>query len=503
MKKDVLMIESESYWLKTGHRTHYPKLEEDLETEVAVVGAGIAGILSAWQLVKQGKQVTLFERFRILNGTTGNTTAKLSAQHGLNYAKLIERYGTETARLYYEANMLGINQIKAIAKELNLENFVEDETVYVFTTDPAKVPSFVKEKEAYDKLGIDGDLLKETPLGFKIESAISMNKQGILHPVEFLNGVLAALSKKGMRVYEQTLINDMKQQDDKSLVLKSDNGHSVKCKYVVFATHYPLIEVDHHYDYGVWARTTQAMAFKTDKKLFNGAHIAYDTPSITLRTMEYFGDHYLLIGGQSHVTGDGFSDEERYEKIDELAHKYFNVGKPVYKWLTHDLMTKDHVPFMGRLYPQFPNVYTITGLNAWGLANSSAGAVMIADMIMGRQSPYTKMYDPFREIPEIPSDAEKEKSSSEVSKVADSAVENLERDKQTIIMHDRKRVGVYKDKNGKVYYFDLACTHLGCDLGLNDGDKTWDCPCHGSRFDKFGRVIYGPAIKNLNEVKLS
>src|SRR5699024_10849545 len=138
-------------------------------------------------------------------------------------------------------------------------------------------------------------------------------------------------------------------------------------------THYPLIEKDDHYTQ-LMGRSTLAMAYKTDEKLFEGAHITYDTPSITLRTMTYSGDHYFLIGGQSHMTGDGYSEEERYQKIHELAQKLFNVKEPAFKWSTHDLMTKDHIPFIGQLHPDTPNAYTITGLNAWGLANSSAGA---------------------------------------------------------------------------------------------------------------------------------
>lgn len=488
-----------SYWLKTGHRAQYPKLEDDIEIEAAVIGAGIAGILTAYHLLKKGKKVALFERFRILNGTTGNTTAKLSAQHGLIYQNLVERYDDAHAKLYYQANMGGINEIKKIAKDLRLQDVVEDETVYVYTTDKEKTASFKKEKEIYDRLGIDGDLLQKTPLGIEIESVISMNNQGILHPVEFLNGVLKYLAREGVKVYEHTLIEDMDQKEDKSLVLKTNDGRKVTCKYAVFATHYPQIEPDDHYDQ-LWARTTHALAYKTDKKLFDGAHIAYDTPSVTLRTMEYFGDHFLLIGGQSHGTGDGHSDEERYEKIHQLAQEMFPVKEPFFKWCAHDLMTKDKIPFIGKMHPNFENAYTITGLNAWGLANSSAGAMVLTDMILGKENPYVKMYDPFREIPEIDEDNKSEKSSSSVAEVATPKVEDLKNDQMTIVEKgEDKRIGVYRDKNGKIHSYDLTCTHHGCGLQHNDGDKTWDCPCHGSRFDKFGRVIFGPALNDLEK----
>lgn len=492
---------SQSYWLKTGHREKYPELNDDLETEVTVVGGGIAGILTAHQLLLKGKKVVLLERFRILNGTTGNTTAKLSAQHGLIYAELIERYGKERAKLYYQANMDGINEIKKMGKDLQLNGWVTDETVYTFTTEKKKVASFKKEKEAYDLLGIKGDLLKETPLGIDIEAAISMENQGVFHAIEFLNAVLKNAAQNGLKVYENTRVDEMEERED-SVILKTQGGNKVKSRYAVFATHFPTIEKDNRYS-DVWGRITQALAYKTDKKLFEGAHISYDTPSVTLRTMEYFGDHYFLIGGQSHVGGDGYSDEKRYEKIHELAQKLFDVKEPAFKWSTHDLMTLDRMPLIGRLYKNTKKVFTITGLNAWGLANSSAGAMMLTDIICGRDHPYAEMYDPYREVNELEGDNEGRENSSKVDKVTKVALDHLKPDQMTIIEKDEDRIGVYKDINGKIHSLSLKCTHAGCNLNMNDGDNTWDCPCHGSRYDKFGKVIYGPAIKNMENKALS
>lgn len=249
-------------------------------------------------------------------------------------------------------------------------------------------------------------------------------------------------------------------------------------------------------------RTTQALAFKTDHKLFDGAYIAYDTPSITLRIMEYFGNHYFLIGGQSHTTGDGFSNEERYEKILEMAQKMFDVKDPDFKWSTHDLMTADHVPFIGRLHPDILNAYTITGLNAWGLANSSAGSLLITDLVCKHFNRFAEMYNPFRKIVQLNSDKKEEKSSSKVSEVDKKKVDELMPNQMTQITKNEKMVGVYKDVNEKLHYLAIQCTHLGCDLEINDGDQTWDCPCHGSRFDKFGKVIYGPAVEDLKKLNL-
>lgn len=499
MANTIESMASKSYWLQTAIRSEYPTLKEDMDIEVAVVGAGIAGILTAYHLQQEGKKVALFERFRILNGTTGNTTAKLSAQHGLIYQNIAERYNENRAKMYYQANMRGIEEIKNIGKNLNLKKIVTDETTYAYTTDKKKVAAFKKEKELYDELGISGDFLEDTPLGFKIETALSMKNQGIFHPVLFLNAVLEAAVEKGLLVYEHTPVTDMKKKKNQH-VLICDNDHEITCDHVVFTTHYPLIEKDKHYTQ-LWGRTTQTLAYKTDKKLFEGAHIAYDTPSVTLRTMEYFGDHFFLIGGQTHETGDGYSDEERYEAIHRLAQKLFSVEEPVFKWSTHDLISKDKIPFIGKLHPDVENAYTITGLNAWGLANSSVGALVITDLICGRENPYVEMYDPFRKIPKLKSDDEDQEFSTKVNKVTKVNLENLKKDQQTTIKVDDEEVGVYKDKNGKLHYFSLSCTHKGCDLRVNDGDKTWDCSCHGSRFDKFGNLIYGPAIENMEKVQ--
>lgn len=502
MSNYISTLKSQSYWLSTGTRTLYPKLNQNIDTEVAVIGAGIGGILTSYQLIKQGIKVVLCERFRILNGTTGNTTAKLSAQHGLLYHDLIKRYDEERARLFYEANTSGIGELKKIAADLGKPDLITEETNYAYTTMPEKVEEFKQEKDAYDKLGIKGELLKESPLGFNIEAALSMPHQGLFHPVEYLNQVLSKAVQLGLTVYENTMINDMEQDEDDNIRLKTVEGNKINCKYAVFTTHYPQIEKDKHYGQ-LRARTTQTLAYKTDKKLFDGAHIAYDIPSVTLRTMEYFGKHYFLIGGQSHMTGDDHSDEERYEKIHKTAQKLFNVKEPAYKWSTHDLLTEDHIPFIGQLHPSFKNTYTITGLNSWGLANSSAGAMLITDLIQGRKNPYTKMYNPFRDIPDLPKKEDDQNYSSKVSEIARAAIEDLQPDSMTKIKHEGTDVGVYKDNNSKIHYFNLSCTHMGCDLGLNDGDHTWDCPCHGSRFDKHGKVIYGPAMDDLEELDLS
>lgn len=214
--------------------------------------------------------------------------------------------------------------------------------------------------------------------------------------------------------------------------------------------------------------------------------------------MQAGDEEYLLVGGQSHPVGDNRSEMACYEELAEVAKETFGETEVAYRWSSHDLMTKDRIPWIGTLHPGYPNFYTLTGFSKWGLANASVGAKLIADLIGGKENRYEKLYNPRRTIPELEeSDEEGEES---ISKVDDSKeVESLRENEATIIEEDDKTIGVYKDSAGGLHRLNISCTHLGCDLSWNDGDYTWDCPCHGSRFSATGEVIEGPALEDLSQ----
>lgn len=502
--------EPHSFWFETGYRNHYLALKNDLTADIAVIGGGIVGILSAYALAKEGKKVVLLEGRELLSGTTGYTTAKLSAQHQLIYHDLIQRYGWDRAQLYYQANMEGIAYIKQIAEENNIDCGLEEQDAFVYTQDKNKVEAFEKEADAYKNLGIQGKLLHDMPINLDVEAVVQMEKQAQFQPVTFFHSVLDVLKDFDVTVFEHSLVTkvnqdeqdgEIKLEQDGEIKLEIENGSTVTCSHAVFATHYPSFDPDNSYT-TMAPEMSYALALKATQEHPDGMYINDDLPKRTFRKMKADGGDYLLVGGQSHSIGDDRSEQERYEDLSRVAKETFGETNVVYRWSSHDPITKDRIPFIGKLHPDYSNIYTLTGFSKWGLANAAAGAKVIADLILGRKNPYETMFNPHREIPDLQNAKDDSDQGEEGLSQLDLSkeTEDLNVNEATIIEKDDKKVGVYKDKTGKLHHLDISCTHLGCDVNWNDGDHTWDCPCHGSRFKATGEVLEGPALKSLATV---
>ncbi|MDY0393382.1 FAD-dependent oxidoreductase [Virgibacillus halophilus] len=299
-----------------------------------------------------------------------------------------------------------------------------------------------------------------------------------------------------MKIFEHTMVTEALQ--DNKITLQTNLGKTVMCKDVIFATHFPAIDPDNFYT-NMRPEMSYALAFKADQEYPDGMYINADTPSRTFRKMTNGSDDYLLVGGQSHTIGDEHSEMERYEDIRQFAEKTFGTSDAIFRWSSHDLITSDRVPYIGQLHPQKSNMYTATGFSKWGLANAVTGAQLLKDLIANQENPYSGLYYPRRDIPDIRENVPEQKNMEEELAEAQTAatVENLTRQQATVIEKDDKKIGIYKDDDGALHHLDLACTHLGCDLNWNDGDQTWDCPCHGSRFTATGEVLEGPAKEPL------
>lgn len=488
-----------SFWLATEEATNFPKLQEDIKIDIAIIGGGIAGVLTAYSLHRAGKNVALIDGREFCSGTTGNTTAKLSAQHQLIYEELINRYGNKHAKLFYDANMEGMQYIKEIAAELNIDCGLEEQSAYVYTENPTFNEQFKNEAKAYEELGIRGSLQKTLPFNDDIELAIKMDNQLQFHPTRFIQGVLRELKKHEVPIYEHSLINDIKQNEDQSMQLKTVDNITVTCNHAMFATHFPTFDPDNFYT-EMKPEMSYALLYEVDNLLFEGMYINTDSPTRTFRHVTMDNKNYLLVGGESHPIGDDRSTFDRYESIDQFAKKTFGVSNAIYRWSSHDLITKDRIPFIGDLHPDYPNIYTATGFSKWGLANAAIGAKVITDSVLGRGNIYDELFSPQRTIQELQeTSSENEDYHTIKSLHLPEKIADLMPEEATVIENDEEQIGVYKDENKTLHYLDLACTHLGCSVKWNNGDKTWDCPCHGSRFNAVGELIEGPALVNLKQ----
>ncbi len=489
----------ESFWHQTKDLSKYPELNKDLNVDIAVVGGGISGIMTAYELAKTDQSVALFEARELLYGTTGFTTAKLSAQHNLIFDELIKRYDLEKARLYYEANMQGVENIVAIAGREKIDCDLKKQSAYVYTQHESEKENIKKEARAYERLEIKGELTETMPVDIDITQAIVMHDQYEFHPVAFLAGLVKQLEKMNVKIYEQTTINKI--QDGDPVKLRTNAGHTIRCKQTVCATQYPVHEPEKMYASKFEPEISFALACEIEEDFPGGMYISCDNPKRTFRAMRVNGKEYFLVGGESHQIGDGFSDEERYKNILKFAQETFTVKNVLAHWSSHDLITKDRIPMIGILHPDEKNVYVITGFSKWGLANGAIGAEVLSDLMQGNKNRYSEMFDPHRNIPDLKEEKEKESSTNYHKSIHKEKVEALENREAIILEDEEGKIGVYKDDSGNLHALDTACTHLGCDVEWNDGDKTWDCPCHGSRFHATGDVLAGPATEPLGHVE--
>lgn len=494
-----------SYWLASSSRPSYGKLEKDLTVDVAVIGAGIAGITTAYLLAQAGKRVVLLEAGRLLGGTTGHTTAKLTAQHDLIYDELIRRFGQDDALFYYAANRDGMDFVRRKILELDIDCDYAVEDAYLYAADEEQIRLVQLEYEAYRKLGIPCRLEDGIPLPIAARSAVAMTGQARFHPVPYLVRLLEEFEKMGGLVYEQTTVEKV-EEGEPSAVLTKD-GRRVTCLDVVSCSHFPVFESGMYFA-RLHAVSSYALAFRMPGELPRGMYLSAGDPKRSVRAITYGGEQLLLVGGESHDTGQDDCTSGRYEALAAFARETFGAGDILYRWSAHDLVTPDKLPYIGRATAKHPRSYVATGFRKWGMSNGTAAALLIRDLILGIENPYANLFDPTRHLA----------SGGVKSLVAHNAdvvvqyvkgklpwltknVQDLGPDQGALIRHEGKKAAAYRDPEGRLHIMDATCTHMGCEVSWNEGDRTWDCPCHGSRFDCTGGVKAGPAVEPLKMLK--
>ena len=479
-------------------------LEKDKETEICVIGGGLFGLTTAYYLTQQGKKVIVLEKGEIGEKVSGNTTGKITSQHGLFYEHLINDYGKEYAKKYLEANEEAIENIKEIIKKEQIECEFCKQNAYVYTTQEDEVIEIQKEVEAVKELGKEAEFVTQTELPFKIKGAIKFKEQAQFHARKYMIGLCKAILKQN-EIYAYTTVTDVVKEEDKYNIY-TDRGN-VKAKYVVIATHYPIINMPGFYFTKMYQSTSYLIAIETDKKLPQGMYISAKEPIYSFRTATYNGKQILLIGGSEHKTGKAIEDNSNYEELEKKAKELYPDCKILFKWNTRDCISLDKIPYIGEYSNIMKNMYVGTGFKKWGMTLSNIAGKIVSDKIMGKENKYETIFNSTRIKPiknrwEVKNMVEETVKSIVLNKfkIEPEDLKQIENDNGAIIEINGENIGIYKDPQGKIYAVKPNCTHLGCLLTWNNLDKTWDCPCHGSRFDYMGRNIYEPAIKDL-EIK--
>ncbi|MBM7717457.1 glycine/D-amino acid oxidase-like deaminating enzyme/nitrite reductase/ring-hydroxylating ferredoxin subunit [Bacillus thermophilus] len=493
-----------SFWVDSTNIPSYPQLEHDMSVEVAVIGGGITGITTAHLLAEEGFQVALFESTRLMNGTTGHTTAKVTAQHELIYDELISHFGQSGAKLYFEANMEAAHFIENYIRKHQIDCDYKKEDAYVYATKESERQKLEKEAKAYEKLGIEGGIVDKIPLPVQTSGAIVMKNQAQFHPLKYLIHLVQNLEKKGVQIFEQTVA--MRMEQDNPLVIRMKNNTKVQAKYVVSASHFPF-----HDGKGYFARLfpdrSYVLAVRPEVSFPGGMYITAGKPTRSFRSVTINGEEMLLVIGENHKTGQGIPEKDHYEALKQEAMNVFQAKEILYKWSAQDLITPDKVPYIGRVSQTQPNMFIATGFRKWGMAHGTLSGFIIRDLIMGKENRYEHLYTPSR----FKADPSLKKIIKENINVAgqlvggklelpDKEIKDIQSGEGAAISIKGKRAGAYKTPDGKLYVVDTTCTHMGCEVNWNSAETTWDCPCHGSRFSYDGQVLEGPADQPLPQI---
>ncbi|MEC1376401.1 FAD-dependent oxidoreductase [Heyndrickxia oleronia] len=497
----------EPIWKQGMDIPGYSELLEDIEVDVAIVGGGITGITTGYLLTKEGLKVAIIEAGELLNGTTGHTTAKVTAQHGLIYDELIQNLGKEQARLYYEASTEAIQFIKETIKEHGIECDFSEEDAYIFTNSDEYIPKLKTEEQAYKELGINGELVEQLPIDYSVKAALVMRSQAQFHPIKYLKPLIEYIQQSGGLIFEHTTATDVDYAEYPIVITRG--GPKVKCKYVCACSHFPFYDGLGFYPTRMYAERSYLIAVKTEKDPPPGMYINAEQPTRSFRRMNYQGENVLLVGGENHKTGQGIPTIQHYEAIEEYAQTTFGIKDFLFRWSAQDLTTLDKVPYIGRITSNHDRILVATGFRKWGMTNSTVSALLIRDIIREKENRFEKLFSPSR-FNADPSVKEFISTNFDVAKHLVEGkleyplrdIEDLEKDEGSVVNVNGKRAGAYRDSEGKIYVVDTTCTHLGCEVEWNSGDRTWDCPCHGSRFSIAGDVIEGPAETSLEKIDL-
>jgi len=496
---------SKPLWRSGLNVPTFPTYNDDQEFDVVIVGGGITGITAAYFLTQAGMKVALIDANKILNGATGHTTAKVTAQHDLIYHEMIEHFGLEKTKIYYGSTKHAMSFIKKYCTDNQLDCNYEVQDATIYTNSDAYITKLKQELRAYELLGIDSSHSESIRLPLQTKFSISMKEQAQFHPLKYLINLLKESIENGLSVYEETVAIDV--ETGKILTVITQSGRRIKCKHVVSASHFPFYDGNQMFFSKMYADRSYVLAAKIKTQFPGGMYLSAEDPKRSLRTIKFNDEELVLIGGESHKTGQETRTMSFYENLQQFGEETFGIEEVKFRWSTQDLITLDKMPYIGRLSKKNSNIYVATGFRKWGMTNGTVSAKLISNLILEKEAIDAELFSPsrFQADPSIKHflmqniDVAKHLIEGKIEPVS-RKVEDLYTDEGSVVSIEGKRVGAYKDVNGKVHCVDTTCTHLGCEVEWNNGEKSWDCPCHGSRFSIYGEVLEGPADSPLKQV---
>lgn len=434
-----------SLWEQTWEQVGFPALDGDRNTDVLIIGGGMAGILCAYQLHGAGVPYVLVEAETVCSGITKNTTAKITSQHGLIYDKLISKFGIERARQYLAANQKALQTYRELCRGMDCG--FEEKAAYTYSLSDRRKTE--RELRALEKLGFPAEFTDKLPLPFPIAGAVRFPHQAQFHPLKFVSGLV-----KGLHIYEHTRVRELI-----GATAVTNHGR-IYAKKIVVTTHFPFLNKHGSYFLKLYQHRSYVIALQNAPDV-NGMYLDEAQAGMSFRNYE----NLLLVGGGDHRTGKKGGG---WRELRDFAQQHYPQAEERSHWATQDCMSLDGVPYIGRYSASTRDLYVATGFNKWGMTASMVSAMILSDLVQEKENPYEEVFSPSRSI-----------------------------------LHPQLAVNGVEAVVSLLTPAPRRCPHLGCALKWNPIEHTWDCPCHGSRFTRDGKRIDSPATGNLKtEVRI-
>ncbi len=426
-------------WQNDFEISPFPKLCGDIRTDVLVIGGGMAGLLTAYRLRQRGVGVVLVEKDRVCSGTTAGTTAKITAQHGLIYSKLLRSGKEADAKMYYQANAEAVKNLIALCRQADC--VLEEKDNFIFSRDPRKLE---EELSALQRIGIPAKLEESLPFPVTAAGAVGFAEQGQFHPLQ-----LASFLSKDLKIFEHTKVTEMR-----GTTAVTEHGR-IRADKVVVATHFPFINKHGSYFLKLYQHRSYMLALKNAEPL-SAMYVDEDPLGYSFSS---FGGWFLL-GGGSHRTG---KDGGSYTQLRAFRQRHYPNARECFYWAAQDTMSLDGIPYIGNYSRSTPDLYVAAGFNKWGMTGAMVSAEIISAMIVGEQKDYAPVFSPPRSI-----------------------------------LKPQLFINGFESVKNLLTPTAPRCPHLGCALKYNKEERSWDCSCHGSRFSESGKLLNNPANDDLS-----
>ena len=493
-----------SIWMGTAEVPQYEALARDADADVCVVGAGISGMTTAYLLAREGRRVIVLDDGPVAGGETGRTTAHLTWALDDLYSRIERMHGAEGARIAAASHRRAVDLIEEIVRGEGIHCGFERLSGYWFAEDADGRKELAAEFEAARRAGVgDVELLDQIPgVPFRTAAALRFGNQGQFHPLKYIAALARGIVREGGRIHGSTHVADLMRKSPRPEV-RTAGGHTVSAGAVVFATNSPVND---------WVKMhTKQAAYRTyvvglripSGTVARGLYWDNLDPYHYVRLAEDEGGEVLIVGGQDHKTGQADDQETRFDALVDWTRRHFpDAGDVLYRWSGQVIEPNDYMAFIGR-NPGDHHIYMATGDSGNGMTHGTIAGMLITDLILGRENTWEKLYDPARKSLRAAPEFLKENLNVAaqyrdlVRRGEVASADEIAPDSGAIMRDGAKLLAVYRDAVGSLHTRSALCTHLYCVVDWNDTEKTWDCPCHGSRFDPYGKVVNGPAIEDL------